>query len=260
MWFSPVPLEYPWGPPIEKYVPVPRQKSIVSALSASLAGQLLPRGAARMSGIAVSRLALKRKAWKKDQIFGFMAIPTQNPDGTMNFMNWECATPGKKGPQVGRWLVGAQDALPRPLPSSPSKCHPQAQCAYPSWRRSRTGSWPKGSRTSRSSEGFRSCWNNQISKTLLKQRPTQFTAKTEWHMRRGFKHRPRSLHPPTQSLGSSKEGIGLTGTDLQHLANPHHSVQFLVWGCQTISINAPHRVSSFHFFILLIVLYNLLLF
>ena len=26
-----------------------------------------------------------------------MAVPTKNPDGTMNLMNWECAIPGKKG-------------------------------------------------------------------------------------------------------------------------------------------------------------------
>lgn len=30
-------------------------------------------------------------------IQGFVAVPTKNPDGTMNLMNWECAIPGKKG-------------------------------------------------------------------------------------------------------------------------------------------------------------------
>uniref|UniRef100_A0A8C9F301 SUMO-conjugating enzyme UBC9 n=1 Tax=Pavo cristatus TaxID=9049 RepID=A0A8C9F301_PAVCR len=53
-----------------------------------------------MSGIALSRLAQERKAWRKDHPFGFVAVPTKNPDGTMNLMNWECAIPGKKGP----WL------------------------------------------------------------------------------------------------------------------------------------------------------------
>ena len=41
---------------------------------------------------------------------GFVAVPTKNPDGTMNLMNWECAIPGKKGvrsaPARGR-LLGA---------------------------------------------------------------------------------------------------------------------------------------------------------
>ncbi|XP_047924022.1 SUMO-conjugating enzyme UBC9 isoform X1 [Anser cygnoides] len=50
-----------------------------------------------MSGIALSRLAQERKAWRKDHPFGFVAVPTKNPDGTMNLMNWECAIPGKKG-------------------------------------------------------------------------------------------------------------------------------------------------------------------
>lgn len=31
---------------------------------------------------------------------GFVAVPTKNPDGTMNLMNWECAIPGKKGVSV----------------------------------------------------------------------------------------------------------------------------------------------------------------
>uniref|UniRef100_A0A8C7L3R1 Ubiquitin conjugating enzyme E2 I n=1 Tax=Oncorhynchus kisutch TaxID=8019 RepID=A0A8C7L3R1_ONCKI len=53
-----------------------------------------------MSGIALSRLAQERKAWRKDHPFGFVAVPTKNPDGTMNLMNWECAIPGKKGPPL----------------------------------------------------------------------------------------------------------------------------------------------------------------
>lgn len=35
---------------------------------------------------------------------GFVAVPTKNPDGTMNLMNWECAIPGKKG--VGHIKIG----------------------------------------------------------------------------------------------------------------------------------------------------------
>lgn len=53
-----------------------------------------------MSGIALSRLAQERKAWRKDYPFGFVAVSTKNPDGTMNLMNWECAIPGKKGVRV----------------------------------------------------------------------------------------------------------------------------------------------------------------
>lgn len=47
---------------------------------------------------------------------------------------------------------------------------------------------------------------NQISKIQLKQRPTQFTAKTEWNTRKGFEHKPRSLRPHKQrpAAGSIK--------------------------------------------------------
>lgn len=33
-----------------------------------------------------------------------MAVPTKNPDGTMNLMNWECAIPGKKGVSTAIYL------------------------------------------------------------------------------------------------------------------------------------------------------------
>ena len=36
---------------------------------------------------------------------GFVAVPTKNPDGTMNLMNWECAIPGKKG-VIGLFFIG----------------------------------------------------------------------------------------------------------------------------------------------------------
>jgi ubiquitin-protein ligase len=31
-------------------------------------------------------------------------VPTKNPDGTMNLMNWECAIPGKKGVSTAIYL------------------------------------------------------------------------------------------------------------------------------------------------------------
>ena len=64
-----------------------------------------------MSGIALSRLAQERKAWRKDHPFGFVAVPTKNPDGTMNLMNWECAIPGKKGVRGATPSEGPRPAL-----------------------------------------------------------------------------------------------------------------------------------------------------
>uniref|UniRef100_A0A8C5WRD1 Uncharacterized protein n=1 Tax=Laticauda laticaudata TaxID=8630 RepID=A0A8C5WRD1_LATLA len=58
-----------------------------------------------MSGIALSRLAQERKAWRKDHPFGFVAVAHQEPRRHHEPMNWECAIPGKKrvgsGPPAG---------------------------------------------------------------------------------------------------------------------------------------------------------------
>ncbi|KAM6423624.1 SUMO-conjugating enzyme UBC9 isoform 1-T1 [Liasis olivaceus] len=75
-----------------------------------------------MSGIALSRLAQERKAWRKDHPFGFVAVPTKNPDGTMNLMNWECAIPGKKGTPWEGGLFKLRMLFKDDYPSSPPKC------------------------------------------------------------------------------------------------------------------------------------------
>uniref|UniRef100_A0AAA9WW15 SUMO-conjugating enzyme UBC9 n=1 Tax=Mus musculus TaxID=10090 RepID=A0AAA9WW15_MOUSE len=84
-----------------------------------------------MSGIALSRLAQERKAWRKDHPFGFVAVPTKNPDGTMNLMNWECAIPGKKGTPWEGGLFKLRMLFKDDYPSSPPKCSaPQEGKAY----------------------------------------------------------------------------------------------------------------------------------
>ncbi|KAI5228818.1 Sumo-Conjugating Enzyme Ubc9 [Manis pentadactyla] len=80
------------------------------------------RGTLTMSGIALSRLAQERKAWRKDHPFGFVAVPTKNPDGTMNLMNWECAIPGKKGTPWEGGLFKLRMLFKDDYPSSPPKC------------------------------------------------------------------------------------------------------------------------------------------
>ncbi|KAM4892105.1 SUMO-conjugating enzyme UBC9 isoform 2-T2 [Sylvia borin] len=79
-------------------------------------------GNLNMSGIALSRLAQERKAWRKDHPFGFVAVPTKNPDGTMNLMNWECAIPGKKGTPWEGGLFKLRMLFKDDYPSSPPKC------------------------------------------------------------------------------------------------------------------------------------------
>ncbi|XP_063124544.1 SUMO-conjugating enzyme UBC9 isoform X2 [Rattus norvegicus] len=85
-------------------------------------GFQVERGTLNMSGIALSRLAQERKAWRKDHPFGFVAVPTKNPDGTMNLMNWECAIPGKKGTPWEGGLFKLRMLFKDDYPSSPPKC------------------------------------------------------------------------------------------------------------------------------------------
>ncbi|GAV05831.1 hypothetical protein RvY_15902 [Ramazzottius varieornatus] len=47
--------------------------------------------------LALQRLAEERKSWRKDHPFGFVAKPTENPDGTLNLWVWDCIIPGPKG-------------------------------------------------------------------------------------------------------------------------------------------------------------------
>uniref|UniRef100_A0A8D2HKZ0 SUMO-conjugating enzyme UBC9 n=1 Tax=Urocitellus parryii TaxID=9999 RepID=A0A8D2HKZ0_UROPR len=72
--------------------------------------------------ITLSRLAQERKAWRKDYPFGFVAVPTKNPDGTRNLMNWECAIPGKKGTPWEGGLFKLRMLFKDDYPSSPPKC------------------------------------------------------------------------------------------------------------------------------------------
>uniref|UniRef100_A0A672I8F0 UBC core domain-containing protein n=2 Tax=Salarias fasciatus TaxID=181472 RepID=A0A672I8F0_SALFA len=94
----------------------------------------LPEGPPAMSGIALSRLSQERKAWRKDHPFGFVAVPTKNPDGTMNLMNWECAIPGKKGTLWEGGLYKLRMLFKDDYPSSPPKCNHRffTQTFYPS--------------------------------------------------------------------------------------------------------------------------------
>ncbi|MEJ1269593.1 ubiquitin-conjugating enzyme E2I [Cricetulus griseus] len=79
-------------------------------------------GTLNMWGIALSRLAQERKAWRKDHPFDFVAVPTKNPDGTMNLMNCECAIPGKKGTPWQGGLFKLQMLFNDNYLSSPPKC------------------------------------------------------------------------------------------------------------------------------------------
>ncbi|XP_075797613.1 SUMO-conjugating enzyme UBC9 isoform X2 [Microtus pennsylvanicus] len=148
-----------------------------------------------MSGIALSRLAQERKAWRKDHPFGFVAVPTKNPDGTMNLMNWECAIPGKKGTPWEGGLFKLRMLFKDDYPSSPPKCKFCRELAVP------FPEPPFGSRML-CPAGRCQCWDKSI------------FAKTEWNMRKGFEHKRRSLPPHKQRPCGSMTRKGLAWQEL----------------------------------------------
>ncbi|DBB16145.1 TPA: hypothetical protein ACH3X3_015146 [Trebouxia sp. C0006] len=48
-----------------------------------------------MAGMARTRIAEERKAWRKNKPFGFHARPETGNDGAINLMKWKCHIPGK---------------------------------------------------------------------------------------------------------------------------------------------------------------------
>jgi hypothetical protein len=71
-----------------------------------------------MSGIALQRLTLERKAWRKDPLPDYYARPIKNSDGSANLMTWECGIPGRKQTD---WEGGVYKLLMEFGPDFPSK-------------------------------------------------------------------------------------------------------------------------------------------
>lgn len=46
--------------------------------------------------LVINRLKKERKDWRSDHPFGFVAKPSDNPDGTTNLLKWNCIIPGPK--------------------------------------------------------------------------------------------------------------------------------------------------------------------
>lgn len=84
-----------------------------------------------MSGMALSRLALERKAWRRDHPFGFVAVPTKNRDGTLNLKSWECAIPGKNGTPWEGGLYKLRLRFRDDYPFSPPTCQFEPPLFHP---------------------------------------------------------------------------------------------------------------------------------
>ncbi|XP_022084832.1 SUMO-conjugating enzyme UBC9-B-like [Acanthaster planci] len=90
--------------------------------SSCLPAGIAPGVSGGIAGIAQTRLAQERKAWRKSHPFGFVAKPTKHADGTLNLMNWECAIPGKKGTAWEKGSYFLRMIFKDDYPSSPPKC------------------------------------------------------------------------------------------------------------------------------------------
>uniref|UniRef100_A0A182S069 SUMO-conjugating enzyme UBC9 n=1 Tax=Anopheles funestus TaxID=62324 RepID=A0A182S069_ANOFN len=75
-----------------------------------------------MACSAISRLCEERKAWRKNPIYGFMARPAKNEDGSLNLMKWECAIPGVMGTAWEGGLYKLKMIFKDDYPASPPKC------------------------------------------------------------------------------------------------------------------------------------------
>eukprot|EP00288_Rhodomonas_lens_P019106 CAMPEP_0177716438 /NCGR_PEP_ID=MMETSP0484_2-20121128/14511_1 /TAXON_ID=354590 /ORGANISM="Rhodomonas lens, Strain RHODO" /LENGTH=163 /DNA_ID=CAMNT_0019228471 /DNA_START=76 /DNA_END=567 /DNA_ORIENTATION=+ len=75
-----------------------------------------------MVGIARTRLAEERKAWRKDHPFGFSARLAKNADGSQNLMIWDCGIPGKEGTIWAGGTFKLTVVFSEDYPHKPPKC------------------------------------------------------------------------------------------------------------------------------------------
>ncbi|KAK8585003.1 hypothetical protein V6N13_138945 [Hibiscus sabdariffa] len=73
-------------------------------------------------GIARTRLAEERKAWRKNHPHGFVAKPETAPDGSVNLMVWQCVIPGKQGTDWEGGYFPLTLSFSEDYPSKPPKC------------------------------------------------------------------------------------------------------------------------------------------
>eukprot|EP01083_Nonionella_stella_P081026 222967_1 len=75
-----------------------------------------------MSGIALTRLAEERKAWRKSHPHGFFARPNKSPDGSTNLLCWKCGIPGPQGSAWEGGLYKLNIYFTEEYPNKPPKC------------------------------------------------------------------------------------------------------------------------------------------
>lgn len=84
-----------------------------------------------MSGVARTRLAEERKAWRKDKPFGFFARPETRPDGSVNLLKWKCQIPGKDNTDWAGGFYPLTMEFTEDYPAKPPKCKFNANFFHP---------------------------------------------------------------------------------------------------------------------------------
>ncbi|KAL9264684.1 SUMO-conjugating enzyme SCE1-like protein [Drosera capensis] len=77
---------------------------------------------AGVGGVARSRLAEERKAWRRNHPHGFIAKPATSSNGTMDLMIWNCIVPGKSGTDWEGGYFPVTLNFTEDYPSRPPKC------------------------------------------------------------------------------------------------------------------------------------------
>ncbi|KAL0050365.1 hypothetical protein WJX82_009777 [Trebouxia sp. C0006] len=75
-----------------------------------------------MAGMARTRIAEERKAWRKNKPFGFHARPETGNDGAINLMKWKCHIPGKTKTDWEGGYFPLTIEFSEDYPSKPPKC------------------------------------------------------------------------------------------------------------------------------------------
>ncbi|KAJ3424010.1 dorsal interacting protein [Anaeramoeba flamelloides] len=70
---------------------------------------------------ALSRLKQERKEWRKTHPYGFVARPTKNENQVLDYFEWDCIVPGKKGTLWEGGKFKMKLYFPEDYPASPPK-------------------------------------------------------------------------------------------------------------------------------------------
>eukprot|EP01083_Nonionella_stella_P191554 708916_1 len=148
-----------------------------------------------MSGIALTRLAEERKAWRKSHPHGFFARPNKSPDGSTNLLCWKCGIPGPQGSAWEGGLYKLNIYFTEEYPNKPPKCQFDQALFHPNIYPSGTvclsilneeKGWKPAITVRVMLEGIQNYYLNQIMKILHKKILLNYIKKIKTHIGLGL--------------------------------------------------------------------------